>query len=112
MLVSFTDKVSGLKAAALSLGILYTVAHIIQVFGFAVVMIVSPQRCRFRISSLTHSDLLRSLRSNLQRRLNLVRIYAYGSVLTALCVLAGSLTQIVIHYLRKVSTGSPCSWRC
>ena len=47
----------GLKAAALSLGILYTVAHIIQVFGFSAVMMVSPQRFRFRLSSVTGSDL-------------------------------------------------------
>lgn len=40
-----------------------------------------------------------------------MRIYAYGSVLTALCVLAGSLTQIIIHYLQKVINGSLRFWQ-
>jgi len=53
--VSSTDKVSGLKTAALIMGILYTVGAVIQVFGLAAVSMVNPQRCRFRISSVTYS---------------------------------------------------------
>ena len=32
-----------------------------------------------------------------------MRIYAFGSVLSALCILGGSLTQVVVHYIQKVS---------
>jgi len=74
--------VSGLKATALSLGILYTVAAIIQIFGLTAV---------------------------LMRKINLVRIYAFGSILTALCVLAGSLTQTIVHFIRKQTLLSVCT---
>jgi len=43
------------------------------------------------------------------RRLHLVRIYAYGSILTALCVLAGSLAQIIIHFTQKNALLAVCT---
>jgi len=76
------DKVPGLKTTALSLGILYTVSAITQGFGLAAVSM---------------------------RKLNLVKIYAFGSVLAALCILGGSLTQVVIHYLQKKALISVCT---
>lgn len=75
-------EVPGLKVAALSMGILYTIATIVQLFGlFAVSM----------------------------RKLSLVRIYAFGSILTALCVLAGSLTQIIVHFAQKKALLAVCT---
>ena len=95
MFVSPKDKVPGLKATALSLGILYTVSAIIQGFGLVAVSMVIPQHYCFRPLSVTYF--------NSQRKINLVRIYAFGSVLAALCVLGGSLTQVIVHYIQKVS---------
>lgn len=54
---SSVDKVSGLKVTALGLGILYTVAAIIQGFGLVVVSMVSPQRRRFRLPSMTYYNM-------------------------------------------------------
>lgn len=76
------DEVTGLKSLALSLGILYSVATVIESFGL------------FAVST---------------RRVNLVRIYAYGSVLAALCVLASSLVQIVFHFTQKRSLLDACT---
>jgi len=76
------DQVPGLKPTALSLGILYTVAAFIQIFGLATVSM---------------------------RNAKLVRIYAFGSILTALCILAGSLAQIVIHYTQKETLINLCT---
>jgi len=76
------DEISGLKTAALIMGILYSVATVIQAFGLTAVSM---------------------------RKLNLVRIYAFGSILTALCILAGSLTQIIIHYSKKTSLINVCT---
>ena len=41
-----------------------------------------------------------------------MRIYAFGSILTALCILGGSLTQTVIHYIQKVRNALSCFGRC
>ncbi|KAF9645548.1 hypothetical protein BDM02DRAFT_500465 [Thelephora ganbajun] len=67
---------------AISIGILYSVASIIQIFGLFAVSV---------------------------RNINLVRIYAFGSILAALCILAGTLTQIVIHFLQKKTLLSVCT---
>jgi len=82
----FTDpgvgRVPGLKSAALAMGVLYIVGTVIEVFGFFAASV---------------------------RKLSLVRIYAFASLLTALCVLAGSLTQIIIHFTQKKSLLSVCT---
>lgn len=74
--------IPGLKNTAISLGVLYIVAAIIQIFGL------------FAASS---------------RKPNLVRLYAYGSILSALCILAGSLVQIVIHFTQKSDLINACT---
>jgi len=79
---SDVDNVPGLKNAALAIGVLYAVAAVIQQFGLFAVSV---------------------------RRLHLVRIYAYGSILTALCVLAGSLAQIIIHFTQKNALLAVCT---
>jgi len=79
---SEVGEIPGLKNAALSNGILYIIAAVIQLFDLSAAW---------------------------SRQARLVRIYAYASVLTALCVLAGSLIRIVIHFTQKKALLSVCT---
>jgi len=76
------DKVPGLKTTALALGILYTVSTITQFFGLVAVSM---------------------------RKINLVRIYAFSSILAALCILGGSLTQAIVHFTQKKDLINVCT---
>lgn len=84
---------------------MYTVAAVIQMLGLSAVSMVSPlasllphfARDLFRVFYLTPSS---------QRRARLVKLYAYGSILSALLILAGNLTRIVIHFSQKVGDES------
>jgi len=64
------------------MGILYTVAAVIQIYGLVTVSM---------------------------RKINLMRIYAFGSILSALCILAGSLTQVIVHYIKKETLLDVCA---
>lgn len=82
---------------------MYIVATIIQLFGLFAASTVSLKHSRTPIRPHLVSPVIFTLSS--QRRARLMRIYAYGSILTALCIIAGGLTRIIIHFTQKVSNG-------
>jgi hypothetical protein len=84
-----------LATFAIVLGSLYMGAFVIFVFGIAAAATVCP--------SLKNGRLLRSLRS--QKRLALIRIFSFLSVVVAVIVVASGLIRTIVHFMLKV-----CTW--